>query len=61
MVNPVVTTAKTALPKSISTCAVSSAWTWISSPSTTRSGRAVPVMAITRVAGPNSPVSAVTL
>ena len=35
--------------------------TWISSPSTTRSGMAMPLMAITRCAGPSRPVRVVTL
>ena len=58
---PVVTTAKRASPKSISTCALSSACTWIASPSTTRSGIATPVIAVTRRAGPKKPHRLVTL
>jgi hypothetical protein len=60
-VKPVVTTAKRASPKSISTCALSSASTRIGCPSMTRSGMATPVIAVTRRAGPKNPHKLVTL
>ena len=61
IVKPVVTTAKRASPKSISTCALSSTWTCIGSPLTSRTGIAAPVIAVTRRAGPKKPHRLVTL